>query len=361
MKILLLIIVLIHGAIHTMGFLKGFGIAEINELKTYISKPVGLFWLITTVLFLTTFLLIMLGKEWWWMVAVPAVIASQILIILSWQDAKYGTIFNVIIFIASFLAYGTWSFNTIVRNEIPAFLPVEKTGKQIIKEEMLSDLPFPVQRWLRRSGIIGKELISNVYLNQKGEMRTKPDGSWMPFSAEQYFTLYKPGFLWLADVEAAPFITIAGKDKYEDGKGHMLIKLLSLIPVADAKGETIDQGSMLRYLGESTWFPSFALSKYIKWEEIDSLNAKVFMSYGNISASALFHFTEEGDILSFEAERYYQREETSTLEKWLVTVDGNSFKEFQGIRVPFKYNITWKLETGDFHWLKLEVTDIKYY
>jgi hypothetical protein len=45
----------------------------------------------------------------------------------------------------------------------------------------------------------------------------------------------------------------------------------------------------------------------------------------------------------------------------VVSVDGNSFKEFEGIRVPYKFNVTWKLDTGDFNWLKLEIADIRYY
>lgn len=361
MKILLLIIVLLHGAIHVMGFLKGFGIAEINELKMNISKPAGFFWLVATLLFVAAFMLILIDQECWWMVAIPAVILSQVLIIIAWQDAKFGTILNVIILIATIIAYGTWNFNSMVRSEVKAFLPVENPEVKLVTEEMLFDLPVPVQKWLNRSGILGKKVITNVYLKQKGEMRTKPDGGWMPFTAEQYFTLHKPGFLWLADVEAAPFISIAGRDKYEGGKGHMLIKLLSLIPVVDAKGETIDQGSMLRYLGESSWFPSFALSEYVKWEEIDSSKARAIISYGSISESAIFHFTNEGDLHSFEAERYYQQEDKSTLEKWIVAVDGNSFKEFEGIRIPFKFNVTWKLKTGDYNWLKLEITEIRYY
>jgi hypothetical protein len=36
------------------------------------------------------------------------------------------------------------------------------------------------------------------------------------------------------------------------------------------------------------------------------------------------------------------------------------YKTFDGIKVPSKMTSTWKLEEGDWTWLKLEVTDIKY-
>jgi len=36
------------------------------------------------------------------------------------------------------------------------------------------------------------------------------------------------------------------------------------------------------------------------------------------------------------------------------------YKAFEGIMVPVKMTSTWKLDEGDWNWLNLEVTDIKY-
>ena len=68
-------------------------------------------------------------------------------------------------------------------------------------------------------------------------------------------------------------LPIAGRDRYADGHGHMLIKLASLLTVADGAGPEIDQGTLLRYLGEIVWFPSAALRDYISWEAIDERSA----------------------------------------------------------------------------------------
>ena len=100
----------------------------------------------------------------------------------------------------------------------------------------------------------------------------------------------------------------------------------------DAKGKEIDQGALLRYLGEIVWVPSAALSDYITREEMDSITARATMSYGGITASGIFKFDENGAFVSFEADRYYYRKEGSTLEKWVITA--KNYKEFEGIRVP---------------------------
>jgi len=359
-RIIFAFIVIVHGLIHLMGFIKAFKLAEINQLTQNISKPTGLLWLLSALLFITALFVFLLNKDWWWIIVTPAVILSQVLIIMYWQDAEFGTIANVIILVSIILSYGMWSFNAMVRNELKTFLYSATSEKMVVTGEMITDLPLVVQKWLEHSNVIGKEFTQTVYLKQKGEMRTTPDGKWMPFKAEQWFTTQKPSFIWLADVKAVPGISLAGRDKYENGKGHMLIKLLSLIPVVDAKGKEIDQGTMVRYLSEIVWFPSAVLNNYVQWEQVDSTTAKATMTYGGITASGFYKFDENGDVVSFEAKRYYDRKGGATLEDWFIQIEPNGFKGYEGVRIPTKAAVTWKLKEGDFTWLNLEISEIHY-
>lgn len=358
MRYLFSLLLLAHGLIHWMGFLKAYRFAEISQLVQPISKSVGLLWLSTALVWMIAALLLMLRKDTWWMIALPALVLSQWLILTSWQDAKFGTIANVLVLLAGIVAYGQWSYNRMISNEIETFLPV-KTTPGIVTNEQIATLPTVVQTWLKRSKVIGKEAAYLVHLNQKGEMRTKPEGKWLPFEAEQYFSIENPGFIWTADIQAAPMIHIVGRDKYERGKGNMLIKLLSLFPIANASGPEIDQGTLLRYLAEIAWFPSAALEDYIQWEAVDNSTAKATMHYGEITASGIFRFNEMGDLLSFEAKRFYDRKEGATQEDWWI--ENKAWKEMQGVRIPTQSEVTWKLKTGNFSWLKLEITAIDYH
>jgi hypothetical protein len=232
--------------------------------------------------------------------------------------------------------------------------------KQIVTDQSIESLPQLVQKWLKRSNVIGKGLIRRVHVHQKGEMRTRPIGKWMPFKAEQYINVENPEFLWRAKVKAAPLITLTGRDKYVNGKGEMQIKLLNLFPVVSASGPEIDQGALVRYMAESVWFPSSALANFFKWDQTGSSQATVTITNAGISSSGVFTFDNEGDVHSFEAMRYYQRKEGATFEKWYVQLDPSGFKEFDGIRIPGRSTVTWKLKDGDFTWLKLEITDLRY-
>ncbi|MFQ6109445.1 MAG: DUF6544 family protein [Candidatus Aminicenantales bacterium] len=62
----------------------------------------------------------------------------------------------------------------------------------------------------------------------------------------------------------------------------------------------------------------------------------------------LFKFDENGDVVSFEAKRYYDRKSGATLEGWFVQIDPESYKEFEGIRIPTRSSVTWKLKERAF-------------
>lgn len=251
-------------------------------------------------------------------------------------------------------------FNQNVNKEVSdLFANNAEDKKELINKSDLQGLPVCVQKWLDRSGVVGKERIRTVRLKQKGLMRMKEGQPWMPAVAEQYFTVDNPGFVWKVKVNMAPLIYFSGRDKYSDGKGKMLIKILSLYPiVATEGGKEMNQGTALRYLAEMQWFPSAALSDYIKWEAIDSNSARAIISYGGVTASGVFTFDGNGDLTSFTAKRYKEINGKYVLQDWGGL--SNDYKEFNGIRIPSKADIFWREKTGDFIWYKCEITELEY-
>ena len=358
-KSIFLFIILIHGLIHLLGFFKVFDIGDENQLTAVISKPAGIIWLIATVLFLMTALTYLLNYTVWPFLAVIAVIFSQVLIFTAWGDAKFGTIANIIVLLATIPAFGHVSFSNRVESEqIDLLEQVNTPSNSVITGEDFSHLPTTVQRWLNRSEVPEKPDVSFVRLKQTGEMKTTPDGKWMEFSAVQYFDTKRPAFNWSTEVQMMPLVHLAGRDKLTDGQGEMIIKLLSLFNVVNEKNnEKINSGTMIRYLGEICWFPAVALNESITWEQIDELSAKAMLEINGEEVSGIFKFSENGDFTSFEAERYYGGGEEATLQRWVVEASEHS--TFDGYRIPTKLNVTWKLPEGDFTWLHLQITDLE--
>lgn len=103
-KITLIVITLLHGLIHLMGGLNELGIAKIEgvartlfPLSPAVKMELGVVWLIALALFLGAAYGLIANKAWWQPVIIAAVVVSQILTILWWPDAKFGTIANILI------------------------------------------------------------------------------------------------------------------------------------------------------------------------------------------------------------------------------------------------------------------------
>ncbi len=262
------------------------------------------------------------------------------------------------LFFSILITGGCSSMNRLVKKEVNEIFQNAAASKEIIKSEDIAGLPEPVLRWLKYSNIIGKERIRVVRLKQKGFFRTGPDKKWMPFNAREYYTTDPPAFIWSATVRMAPLVPLKVRDKYAEGKGKMQVKLLGLFSVVDETGDEIDQGAMVRYLNEIMWFPSAALNDYIKWEPVDANSAKATMSYRGVTASAIFYFDEEGKVTNMIAERAMYEDNAFVYKKWSTPI--SEYGEFNGIRVPVKGEGVWLLESGDFSYIRLEVTDIEY-
>lgn len=360
MKYIFGAIVIIHGLIHILGFVKGFELKEVKELTLPISRQTGIFWLAATFILIAYGVLYFTNFQHIWLVGFVAVVVSQILIVMLWRDAKFGTLPNTIILAVSIVSFGHYNFQKHIQKEISTLLTKNIIKEnRILTESDISELPVPVKNWLQNSGAVGKPFISVGRVTQRAQLQMRPEQeNWMTANAIQYSTIDYPGFIWTVDVTMNGLLKFQGRDKFEEGKGQMLIKLNSLFNIVNEQGEKLDEGSLQRYLGEMVWFPSLAVSPFITWEQIDETTAKATMTHNGSKGSGTFYFNSGGDFIKFSALRFNGNEPDAKRYEWVFEV--LDYKTFEGIKVPSQMTATWKLENKDWTWLKLEVTDIKY-
>jgi len=359
MKVVFAFVVGIHALIHVMGFLKGFGYAEINEISKAVSKLEGILWITTSLLFISGLILMIYNNIRWKWLLFLAICFSQGLIIVFWSDARFGTLPNL--FIALVLVFG-YAENVFrgkslqLAKEILVSSQTEPKANSI--EDIIGSKPYIVQKWLR-SSMENTDYISSVRLQQKGRMRTKPEARWMPFTAEQYVSVPAASFIWTTEVELFSEIELTGRDKLESGEGEMSIKLMGLIPIVEEKANPkINSGSMMRYLAEMCWYPTAALDNRIHWEPVGNTSAEASLEINDVSVSGTFYFTPDGNFEAFESQRFYGGGDNSNLETWHI--EAVDYSTFHGVKIPNKAEITWKFLEGDFKWMELEVVDIDY-
>ena len=107
MQWVVVVVVVLHGLIHLLGSSKGFGWAEVSQLREPIGPAMGGAWLAAGALVVIAGVSLASGVHWWWIVGAVAVVASQAVILTSWNDAKAGTLANVVLLAAVVHGYAT--------------------------------------------------------------------------------------------------------------------------------------------------------------------------------------------------------------------------------------------------------------
>ena len=103
LKAILIFFIFLHGLLHLIGFYRSFSKNGVIRLKGYMPKSHGLLWLICTALFLLTGFAIIFNVRGWMYFVIAALLISQVLILLSWKEARYGTFLNIAILVLSTL------------------------------------------------------------------------------------------------------------------------------------------------------------------------------------------------------------------------------------------------------------------
>ena len=220
-------------------------------------------------------------------------------------------------------------------------------------------LPAPVRRYLGYAIQEGAPAIRTARLIHVGTFRTKPNQRWLAIEGAQHFTVGTPGFIWTATVRPMPLISIQARDSLIVGHGRMLVKLMSLLTIADARGPEIDQGSRLRWLAECAWFPYAFVGDSIEWQAIDDRSARAKLRCDGLPVVAVFEFDEEGKLRRLQAERYRDMAGAkAVLAPWRG--EYSNYREFGGFRVPTSVDVSWKLEAGSFSYARFEITTLEY-
>jgi len=360
MRFILLFIIFVHGLIHLFGFLKSFGFAEFEALHQSIPKTHGLAWLICSLLLIISGILYLFNSDLWVYSVLIGIALSQVLIFIYWGDARFGSIPNIILLVAALLALASYRFDQKVNTERALLIAQYKTNNtELVTAEMISSLPLPVQRWMQSCGAVGHERVQNVYLTQEIQMLMSPEQTnWIKGHSDQVFNTDPPAFNWKVDMHMNAMMPVKGRDRFDHCNGEMLIKLLSVIPVANAHtNPKIDQASLQRFLAEIVWFPTAAINPYIVWEPVDALTVRATMRCGETSGSGIFHFNEDASFKAFTAKRYKDVKDTEPKE-W--TVRAIRHADLGGIRVPVECEVSWTLDGREWTWLKLQIKSVEY-
>jgi hypothetical protein len=359
LRILLIGLLLLHGAIHVMGFVKAFELARVTALAQPISRPIGVLWALAAVLFGWAALALVFGSDRWWMPAAAAVVLSQILIVMHWHDARFGTIANVLVLLAVIAGAGVWSFRNSYRAAVERVVEGTHTLPEVrITEADLAPLPGPVQRYLRAAGVVGSVKPRNMRIAFEGSIRGF-DGPWMPFTTVQVNRFDEPArFFWMdATMKGLP---TKGLHAYENGHASMLIKLLGVFPVMESNGDELDQAETVTWFNDLCLYaPGALLDPRIAWTAVDEGSAKATFTHGGITISAVLVFDDADRLVDFVSDDRYALSDGKA-ERLRFSTPARDHRLVNGIVLPGYGEAVWHRAEGPFVYGRFALRSITY-
>jgi hypothetical protein len=358
MKYLFAFLIIIHGLIHLIGFAKAFGYAQISQLTKEIMKPVGVLWLMSALILISAGFYI-LKKEYWWLTALVGALLSQLLIIFYWQDAKPGTLVNLIIFIVALPAFAEWRFETQYRSDVKKNL-IQPPRDSLLTLESIAQLPEPVQRYIIYTGAINKPIPKNFKIRFDGQIRKDAQSQWMSFTTEQYNFIDKPTrlFFMKATMRGLP---VSGYHAFQNSEASMDIRLLSLFTVQYQDGKEMDISETVTWFNDLCLFaPAALIDKRITWESINSLSAKAIFTYQNQYISATLHFNEKGELINFISDDRYRIANKEDIHLRRFSTPAKEYSEINGYLIPSYGETIWSLPDGDLTYGQFHCREIQY-
>lgn len=354
----------VHGLIHLMGFAKAFGLAELAALTQPISRPLGALWLLAALLFLGTAALWLGRVPWWWALGALAAVVSQGVVLACWADARWGTLGNVITLFAVVIGAamgGPSSLPAELQREIDARLaPSRARPTRTPTAAELAALPAPVRRYLDVSGASALPHTAHLFVRFHGRIRGDARAAWMPFVGTQHSFYGGPGgpvrlFAMDARMMGLPVQVL---HRYADGRASMRVRVLGLVPMVSASGETMTRAETVTLLNDACLLaPPAMIDPAMRWEPVDERHARATYTNGGHTVSALVTFGDDGTIRDFVSDdRARIQGEVATPCRWSTPV--RDVRTFGPLRLAAVGEGVYHPAEGAFTYLELELDEV---
>jgi hypothetical protein len=269
-----------------------------------------------------------------------------------------GVLIIVSLGIAAFYGSYRWQSNTYkLRAEL---IGGRRTTKpHIYDQKEIEDLPAPVQRFFRTVLKDGQAIVAAVKLSQQGQFNmSETEAKWSPFTATQLAITQCPGFDWDARIQMAPGLNVFVHDTYLLGEGNLQASLLGLFTLAKMHDTPeLNQGELLRFFAEVTWYPTALLpSQGVRWEALNDTSARATLTDDATTVSLVFQFNAEGAIATMRADARYRDKLTAM--PWCGRCWNYSVRN--GMLIPLESEVGWEYPEGIRLYFKGRITEISY-
>ncbi len=359
------LLVVLHGLIHLLGTVEGFGWADVDQLDGSISPELGAAWLVAGALAVTAGVLLIARARRWWIVGAAAAVSSQLVLMTSWSDAKAGTVVNVVLLVAvvhGIASRGPVSARSRYRTQAAAALAASSGFAAIVTETDLEHLPAPVAAYLRRAGSVGKPRVMNLRAHIHGRIRAGADKPWMSFVGEQVNT-FGDGPRRLFFMDATMFgLPVDVLHEYHGSAATMRVRVCSLIPMVDASGPDLTRAETVTVFNDMCILaPTTLIGAPVAWTTIDDHHVRGTFTGGGHTISAELTFDDNDELVDFVSDDRFAASSdgrTFTPQRWSTPISG--YADLASRRLATVGEGRWHPNGGEYAYLEFHLDDIAY-
>lgn len=232
---------------------------------------------------------------------------------------------------------------------------------ELFAEKDFSHLPTAIQRYIENCGYIGTAKMSYLKMEYHNvDFSQGKSGPTLKIDYTQYNFINEP--CRMALIDSSMFgIPFEGYDYYQNGTGGMKGVIAKAITLFDQTGADMDKACLATFLAESLFAPTILLQDYITFEEISDFEVRATITYGGQTASGIFTFNEQYEMISF-----------TTNDRAVAGTDGNIeyipwsaiCNDYQlsanSIKYPTKFQAVWNYPDGDFVYFDGVISEVSY-
>lgn len=360
------VVVIVHGLIHLLGAVKGFGWAPVDELSATPSAAAAVAWLGASVLLVATGVSLLLGYRWWWILGAVAFVLSQLLVISSWADAQAGLAANLLLLVGVVYGYaseGPTGYRARYRRLRAAALARPGVDR-VVTDADLAALPEPIATYIRLTGAVGQPRVGNFRARIHGRIRGGPDKPWMSFTGEQVNTYGSaPSRVLLMD--ATMFgLPVDVLHAFVGPHATMQVKLCSLMRMVDARGADMDRAETVTMFNDiCVLAPAALVDVPIRWQAIDRHRVRGEFTNGAHTVGAVLTFGPDGYLVDFVSDdrlRAARDGKSFVRQRWSTPIGG--YRELGKRVIGTSGKARWHAPDpeGEFTYLEFVVDAVAY-
>lgn len=361
MQRFILIVVVLHGLIHAIGFAKAIRSLKVNGPAEKISRVAGISWLLAATLFLATAVTSFLDYDLWWIGAFASLLLSQLLIISKWRDARWGTPINIALCVWAISGLLAWNFKRDYADKVRDSIHEDTSAVvTLLEEKDIAHLPYAVQRYLRYCNVLHKPVVTNFKVCFRGRIRKNDGSGWMNFSSEQFNFIRSTRRFFFMDA-TMKHLPVSGFHCFNNASAFMDIRLASALRIVYESGPEMDTAETVTFFNDMCCLaPATLIDSRIRWFDADSEKVRTVFTNNGISISAWLYFNKDGALTNFVSSDRYATMNDGSMKKLRWATPLKDYRMTSDTRLAHYAETIYTYPEGDFCYGEFRATAVAY-